>query len=277
MKPRIPGSQVAPNDRPLFTDGHTASTHSKIPIDQATAGKLFRVRDKITEDTPVKVWGDDLTWDQAIKLKEHVVTSRRSKTARVESMDVPLPNETSPDTGTEGNEASAVSTSGVAFEVASGDPITITARGAVKSIPPGTMLMVNGTATALPAQVAPGDIVQAMPADPNAPAPRRQEPKTVPAARTAYRDTTVRAPVPRKGPPPRDRTISKEPVFIRLGAPETAPARPLPSPLKVATMTDGDVMADGAIGDFDIPDLSADIGGGASDADLEHARRKFGA
>lgn len=279
MKPRIPGSQVAPNDRPLFTDGHTASTHSKIPLDQASAGKAYRVRDKAIDGQSVKVWGDDLTWDQAAKLKEHVVTSGKSKTARVEPMDVELPNEPSPDdsgTDTQDLETSAVRPHGVAYELVGAEPITITARGLVRSIPAGTTLMVNGSAVTLPAPVLHGDIVQAMPFDPLAAPAKRPAPK-VPAARTVYRDTTVRAPQPRKGPLPKDRTVSKEPVFVRLGgAPPAAPARPLASPLKVATLGDGEVIVDGAISDSDLSDLSGDLGGGASDADLEHARRSYG-
>ena len=277
--PRIPGSQVAPNDRPLFTDGHTASTHSKIPLDQANAGKLYRVRDKIVEGHPVKVWGVDLTWEQATKLKEHVVTAGRSKTARVEPMEVAMPSEPSPDDGgtsEESIETSAPRPQGVAYELVGFDPITIAARGVVRSCPAGTTLHVNGSAVTVPAAVAHGDIVQAMPSDPNA-VPLAKPVAKAPAARTAYRDTTVRAPVPRKGPPPRDKTISKEPVFVRLGgAPPAAPARPLESPLKVATRTDGAPIADGAISDLDLPDLSADLGGGASEADIEHARRQHG-
>lgn len=278
--PRIPGSQVAPNDRPLFTDGHTASTHSKIPLEQASAGKLFRVRDKIIDGYPVKVWGDSLTWEQATKLKESVVTSGRSKTARVEPMDVALPSETSPDPGTEDEseevESSAPRPNGVAYELVGVEPITVAARGEVRSVPAGTALHVNGIATALPAMVAHGDIVQAMPIDPNAVPVTRAPAKPV-QARTVYRDTTVRAPVPRKGPPPRDKTISKEPVFVRLGgAPPAAPARPPASPLKVATWTDGAPLPDDAIGDGDLPDLSADLGGGASEDDIAHARRQHG-
>jgi hypothetical protein len=280
MKPRIPGSQVAPNDRPLFTDGHTASTHSKIPLDQASAGKTYRVRDKAFGGEPVKVWGDELTWDQAQKLKEHVVTSGKSRTARVELMGVPLPNETSSeDSGSvEADvESSAARPQGVAYELVGGEPITVSARGVVRSIPAGCALHVNGAAVVLPAQVSNGDIVQAMPADPNAGPVHRPAPKPVPAARTAYRDITVRAPQPRKGPLPKDRTVSKEPVFVRLGgAPASAPARPLASPLKVAELVDGDPILDGAISDADLPDLSGDIGGGPSDADLEYARRRHG-
>ncbi len=86
-KPRIPGSQAPPNRKPLFNDGRTASTHSKIPVDQATDGKLYRVRDKDW----TWVWGANLSYADACKLKEQVVTARKSTTARVEDMAVDPP------------------------------------------------------------------------------------------------------------------------------------------------------------------------------------------
>lgn len=279
MKPRIPGSQVAPNDRPLFTDGHTASTHSKVPIAQASAGKLYRVRDKIVAgDVPV-IWGDNLSFDQASKLKEAVVSSGRSKTARYETMDTPLPFQAIQ--ASLGHEVEppepAQPTERIAFDLASSDPVTVPSRGAIRSIPDGTQLVVNGAPMALPAAVAAGDIVQAMPLDPNAVQVRRAPvPKPAPE-RVKYRDTTVRAPIPRKGPAPRDKTKSKEPVLVRLGAPETAPAQPLESPLAAAVRADGAPLPEHAIGDDDILDIASDLGGGATQADIEHAGRQHGA
>lgn len=88
-KPRQPGSQVAPNLRPLHDgDRRTASKHSRVPIAQATAGKLYRVRDKDWE----AVHGEGLTWDEAVKLREQVVGAKKSRTARVEDMEVAPPD-----------------------------------------------------------------------------------------------------------------------------------------------------------------------------------------
>ena len=52
----------------------------------STAGKLYRVRDKAAPDGSFTTWGEDLSYTEAWKLKEQVVTSRKSKTARVEEM-----------------------------------------------------------------------------------------------------------------------------------------------------------------------------------------------
>lgn len=90
---RKPGSQVAPNQKPLHTSARTATTHHKVPPDQAHAGKTFRVRDKHEPGKPGRVWGQDMTWTDANQCKEQVVGSRKSKTARVERMDVPMPGD----------------------------------------------------------------------------------------------------------------------------------------------------------------------------------------
>lgn len=83
---RRPGSQVAPGQKPLFRDGPTASTHMRVPVMQATAGKRYRVRDKVDANGVANIWGEDLSYDDAVRLKERVVGMRRSKTARVEEM-----------------------------------------------------------------------------------------------------------------------------------------------------------------------------------------------
>lgn len=55
-------------------------------------GKRYRVRDKnYGPDEPCIVWGSDLEHEEAHKLKERVVGSEKSTTARIENMDVPLP------------------------------------------------------------------------------------------------------------------------------------------------------------------------------------------
>lgn len=55
---------------------------------------LYRVRDgKGTDETkPVTVWGENLTWDEAHALKEQVVGSEKSRTARLEPMGVAPPS-----------------------------------------------------------------------------------------------------------------------------------------------------------------------------------------
>lgn len=94
-KPRIPGSQVAPGQRPLYRDAPTASTHSKLPISQATAGKTYRVRCKDW----VTVHGEGLTWEAANKLKDQRA-SEGFRTARVEDEAIPPPEWYSPEPAT---------------------------------------------------------------------------------------------------------------------------------------------------------------------------------
>jgi hypothetical protein len=79
------------NRKPLLTNRKTSPSHSKVPIAEATAGKLYRVRDKDW----VKVWGYHLTWAQAVELKNRVVAKRLSRTARVEDMAIPMPDNAS--------------------------------------------------------------------------------------------------------------------------------------------------------------------------------------
>lgn len=86
-KPRQPGSQVAPGLKPLHTNRTTASKHSKVPLEQATAGRLYRVRDKDW----AALWGENLTWKEATELKDLVVGRKKSRTARVEDMAIPPP------------------------------------------------------------------------------------------------------------------------------------------------------------------------------------------
>ena len=85
--PRKSGSSVAPNHKPFHSSRKTATTHSKVPIEQATAGKLYRVRDK----NWTKVWGENLSWADANTLLNTVVGALQSRTARVEDMDIGRP------------------------------------------------------------------------------------------------------------------------------------------------------------------------------------------
>jgi len=325
-KPRKPGSQVPPGRRPLFTDGRTATTHSKIPIAQATSGKLYRVRDKDW----VAVWGENLTWIEAVKLKDQVVASGKSRTARVEDMAIPPPAEYLDQvqqaqdaeeesdwargrTGTEGDpyaRAQAANAEleslqrdardvlgdgdgsitplpglGAAFELVGHEAQTVPTDGVVFTIPAGHHLLVNEQAAALPAIVRRGNVIRAVPLDPEL---ARAQAAAVAAVRpivhaqqtrvaqrkSAYRDKTVIAPGRPTQPPPRDKTVSQAPPFVRLGAPPTAPPVPPPSPLKVATELDGDLLPDDALTDADLSDLAADVGGGPSEDDIALAQRQ---
>ena len=75
------------NHKPLHRSRKTATTNLKVPIEQATAGKLYRVRDK----NWTKVWGENLSWADANRLMNTVVGSLQSRTARVEDMDIGQP------------------------------------------------------------------------------------------------------------------------------------------------------------------------------------------
>jgi hypothetical protein len=330
MKPRKPGSQVAPGQKPLFTDGRTATTHSKVPIAQATAGKIYRVRDKDW----VAVWGEHLTWDAATKLKDQVVASGKSRTARVEDMAIPPPAEylkrltqeaedevgwshgpgshegdafadlpvtDSPRSRSANAELAANQDArdvlgdgavtpmpglGAAFELVGDESQTIPGRGVIFTIPPGHQLIVNAQAVQLPAIVNRGDEVRAVPLDPELaraqaaavaavrPVVAASQARAAQKPRAPYRDKTVIPPRRPIQPPPRDKTVSKAPPFVRLGAPPTAPPLPPPSPLKVATELDGEALPDDALGDADLPDLAGDVGGGPSEDDIALAQRQ---
>ncbi len=290
--PRKPGSQVPPNLRPHFSHARTASTHSKLPIDQATAGRLYRVRDKDW----AWVWGENLPWADADKLKEQVVTSRKSTTARVEDMEVPAPDwyvapelpatEPSGSTWYAGVDV-VVPAPGSSFELVSGDPQAIPAPGVVTRIPAGHELLVNGAQRTVPAMVAQGDVVQARPLDPylvrvqasalaqvRPVAAAAQSRSQARANRPTYRDITVKEPAARAAPPPRDKTVSKAPPFVRLGAPPSSPPSPPLSPLKVATDLDGEPLGDDALTDADLGELTGDVGGGPSEDDIALAQRQ---
>lgn len=62
--------------------GSTAGMHND------TAGQRYRVRN---DDESGKVWGSNLPYEKAHKLKEQVCGARKSKNAIIENMDVPFP------------------------------------------------------------------------------------------------------------------------------------------------------------------------------------------
>lgn len=65
-----------------------AAKLATVPTPPPTKDTRYRVRDRDW----VKVWDENLTLDEANKLKEQVVAQRKSKTARVEDMAVPPPD-----------------------------------------------------------------------------------------------------------------------------------------------------------------------------------------
>jgi hypothetical protein len=294
-KPRIPGSQVAPGQRPLYRDAPTASTHSKLPISQATAGKTYRVRCKDW----VTVHGEGLTWEAANKLKDQRA-SEGFRTARVEDEAISPP---------EWYEAAPAPVNNRWDEVLDPTPDLDHLDPELEALRRGAFHAARSAATAANARVAEGGaaaraeqlarmtgarpvvvtIPVAPPTPPVAPAPPPPPPAAAakfvapaPPRRPAHppnpnrvvpRDRTVQAaPFRRTEPPPRDRTAASE-VLKRAHAPAAEPPRPLISPLKAAMMADDPLdIPDGAVGDDDLSDLVSDLGGGASDKDVEQAK-----
>jgi hypothetical protein len=256
----------------------------------------YRVRDSDWGN----VWGQDLTWDQAQKLLSELVAQKKTRTASVRPMserppewwvaqnfdvgpwrnaaqpadDLSLPEEqpqaapaAGPPIGTNYKVASAMA------------PTMIQSDGVVGEIPSGHQLLVNGQDRPVPTRVVKGDTVECRSLNPMAAAARAAATGAAASViqakqRRPYFDVTVKKPLPRAVPPPRDRTMSNQPVTVRLGTPLETPPKPLPSPQKVAELEEGEVIPEGAISDADLTDLAVDLGGGASDADVDHARRQ---
>lgn len=242
--------------------------------------QLYRVRDRNDPKGPRgRVWGENLTKEDAQKLVSEVIGKRLSKTARMEPMtsgeDLSVAETTDP-----ADDARAAS--GIQYSLDDGDQeVSVPKAGVVRWVLPGHELVVNGDVRPYPTAVEAGDRVMARPVDPQIIAARA---RALAAARQAtpakprrqYRDVTVRPREERTAPAPRDRTVA-EGLHVRLTVAPAAPAKPLPSPLKVAIIPDGAPMDDLAIGDDQLHDLTPDLGGGASDADLEYARRQHDA
>lgn len=74
--------------RPIPPKKKASTQYLTKPLDETTEGQLFRVRDKDWE----RVWDENLSYADACKLKEKVVTSGKSRTARVENMNVAPPD-----------------------------------------------------------------------------------------------------------------------------------------------------------------------------------------
>lgn len=165
------------------------------------------------------------------------------------------------------------------IEIVGLEPQRAPCDGVVSAIPGGYRLLVNGVPQSLPATVSTGAELRVVPIDPVVAAARAASSAAVESViqqqrRPAYMDTTVQPPKPRTAPPPPDLTVSRQPVHIRLGQVAQPPAQPLPSPLKVAAVADGPPLPDGALGEEDAMDLAVNLGGGETEADVEHARRQ---
>lgn len=287
-KPRIPGSQVAPGQRPLFRDADTASTHSKVPLDQATAGRLYRVRCKDW----VTVHGENLTYADANILKDQVA-AKGYRTARVEDMSVPPPEwYEAPDESVDPDPAPLPDQLelGAAGALETLREPAIRA-GALEADAANRRVSDHGAAARaaqLAAMTGSRPVVVALPDAPPPPPPPPPSPKqsrfvAAPVApkpkppqsgpRKAYRDKTVQPVVRRTEPPPRDRTVSTE-ILKRASAPPSAPPVPYISPLKAAMMQDDLDIPDGlnVVDDSDLSDLMVDVGGAASEADVERAK-----
>lgn len=258
----------------------------------------YRVRDKDwkshTGDHSKALHGEDLSLADANRLKERVVALQRvSTTARVEPMSVPPPAwwvlQFRPERAeAELAELSAPAMpevpgpgeppqSGPTIELADHLPREAPCNGVVRSIPPRSLLLVNNLPQPVPVSVVRGDILQAVSQEPAVAATRAAAAGAVSQViqqRRVPTDVTVKPRAPRTQPAPPDKTLSNQPTVIRLGAPATAPAKPLPSPLKVAELPEGDPVLDGDLGETDVQDLAVDLGGGPTAADLEYARKQ---
>lgn len=230
----------------------------------------FRVRDK-----DWTIYGENLTAAAAHKLKEYQAAVKKVRTVRIESMSVPMPGDPE---HAEMHELEG-EIQGLQLQIGDAELHEVPSDGVIALIPAGHELQVNGIPCPVPSGVKKGDLVQANPLDPiiaAAQAAAREAAKQRIPPQHTYRDKTVRKPQPRKGPTPKDKTVAKG-MVVRLGAPAAAPPPKRMSPLKAAMMQDGDEMPDNAIGEEDILDVASDLGGGASDADVEHARKTHGA
>jgi hypothetical protein len=255
-------------------------------------GTKYRVRDR--EGDPPKVWddgdGQGLTYQQALVARDRVSASKRSRSMVIE----PMPNADqvgahdlsfAPEVLCDGPPGCLAATakppgqSGTDYQIAAPlAPTQIQGDGVVSSIPTGHQLLVNGQLQPVPTRVHKGDTVECRSLAQELASARAAASaavaQVIQAKRRIPMDVTVRQPAPRVAPPPPDRTVSSRPVVVRLGAPTPTPPKPLPSPLKVATLEDGDVLPDDALTDADLPDIAGDLGGGPSDADVEHARKQ---
>lgn len=286
---RRPGSQVAPGQKPLFkADRQTATTHSRIPVHEATAGKLYRVRDKVDANGAAIVWGEKLSHEEACKLKEKVCGTRQSRTARVEEM--PPDELDAADTASEPSAAAPIASNGIVDALADVpldlpewsdaqllvwmgvDPMRWAKAFIVKSaavLESGDDPFDVGFVVGWFANVI--DVVKSAnqtSADPQLEIARQ---KALAAARPVAAQAQARAVVAKAVPVPQVKPAAKKPVVV------ADPPKPPPSPLSDDVIEDGpaelppdEEVLDGS----EISDISAEVGGGPSDADKAKAREQ---
>lgn len=260
----------------------SAVPSNRLPIDDGVTKYRLRNRDWS------HVWGEGLAPGEAYKLRDKITAEKRNQgqSMVITPMSEPVPGREAE------SDADDLSIPAVAelpppaspsyrteYRIASDmAPTTLAADGVITSIPLGHQLLIGGQDRQIPTSVQKGDVVECRSMNPAAAQARGAAAAAVSAVIQGKRrvplDVTVKQPKPRVAPPPPDRTMSRDPVVVRLGSLPDMPAKPLPSPQKVAELEDGEPMAPDAISDAELPDLAGDLGGGPSDADVEHAKKQ---
>lgn len=266
------------------------------PTQPSIATDLYRVR----EPDWSEVWGENLTRAEAQKLKDQIVSVRRKSrvtTIRPMSEEVPdwyretqeslsaaqeLLGEAPETPGSCSSEATRtappapVAPVGTQYDIAGPVKAVIPHDGTVVKIPAGHHLMVNGQERPVPCRVAKGEQIECRSMNPQLASVRSVADHAVAQVirdKRRYVDVTVRKPTPRKRPPPPDVTVKHQKV-VRLGTLPQKPAERFMAPWKAAELKDGDELPENAITDDDLVDLSADLGGAETAADVEHAKRE---
>lgn len=261
-------------------------------------GTKYRVRDREGDPPTVRDDGNGqgLTHKQATIARDRLAAEKKIRHTIIEPMpdaqaeqaladDLSVPESICRGTYTGEHDAGCAVPAGPSRKVGTEyqvaavmSPTQIQADGMVTVIPRGHQLLVNGQERPVPTRVQKGDTVECRSLAPAVVAARAVASDAVAQViqqrRRIPMDVTVRHHAPRATPPPPDLTVSNRPVVVRLGAPPAAPPQPLPSPLKVAPLEDGEPLPDDALTDADLPDVAGDLGGGPSDADVEHAKRQ---
>ena len=152
------------------------------------------------------------------------------------------------------------------------------ATAIIESIDDRYELWVNDGSRPTPTRIEADDMISVVKLDPQIVKARREAAAAVRATLASsqaprYLDKTVTVTPPRTTPPPPDKTVQTTPPIARTKAPPAAPARPPASPLKVAMQPVEMDLPDDAILEGDLPDLTGDIGGGESAADVAHAKK----
>jgi len=250
------------NRKPLHRPGKTSPTHSRVPIHQATAGKRYRVRDKAEPGEEPVVWGTDLSYEAALKLKETVTGQRRSKTARVEEMppevdaDVPAIDKLHNLALAAGEVREAPLTAAEILPKLGADGAAW-ARAFLESVGDQTLtfeLMTSWFDKAIEVALSVKPTLWNAPAtDPQLEAVRQ---RAVAAAAPVARAAEARA------------------ARATRVAPKSDPPKPPPSPLsdELLEIPDADVPEDDLLTDGDVHDLAAEVGAGPADADKQRAQ-----